>query len=230
MKIVCPSCRVPVAAADVDLGTGMARCRTCGNVFRFADDPELAPRTGAVRPPVEKPRSVVTREDDGALTLEYRWFMPRHLFLMFFCLVWDGILVFWYAAALRTGDRSMLLYPLLHVAIGLSLSYFTLAAFVNRTTVRIDGSRIRVRHHPLPWGRNVELGTADVRQLFCRGSIPHGRNTVSYRYDLVALMGDGTRRKLVGGLGNPELPLYLEQHAEQWMKIRDEPVTGELVR
>lgn len=231
MKINCPECRVPVAAEDVNLETGLAKCRTCNNVFRFADAPELAPQQAVrARPPVEKPRSVVAFERDGVLTLEYRWFTLKYIFLTFFCLVWNGFLVFWYAIALRTGSAMMLLFPLIHVAAGLFITYVTIVGYVNTTTVEIDRSRIRVRHHPLPWGRRVELGAADVAQLFCQEKISRGRNGVTYTYDLVAVMRGGTRKKVISGLDYAELPLYLEQHAEAWLKIRDEPVQGELAR
>ncbi|HSU15354.1 hypothetical protein [Longimicrobium sp.] len=231
MKIICPECRVPVAAEDVNLGTGLAKCRTCNNVFRFTDvAPELAAPAARARIPVEKPRSVVTSEFGGELTLEYRWFSWKYLFLAFFCLFWDGFLVVWYAIAVRSGNPVLMLFPLLHVAVGIGLTYATLAGFVNTTTVRIDAGRIRVRHHPLPWGRTVELGVVEVKQLFCQEKISRGRNGVSYTYDLVALLHDGTRRKVLGGLDYPELPLYLEQNAESWLKIRDEPVVGELAR
>jgi hypothetical protein len=231
MKIICPSCHVPVAAEDVNLDNGLAKCRTCNNVFRFADAPELAAQPGMrPRPPMQKPGSVVQREVGGELTLEYRWFSPRYLFLAFFCLFWDGFLVVWYMIALRSGNAVMVLFPILHVAVGLAITYATIAGFVNTTTVRIDLSRIRVRHHPLPWTRTIDLPAVSVKQLFCQEKITRGRYGPQYSYELVALMQDGTRKKLLAGQDHPELPLYLEQHAESWLRLRDEPVIGELAR
>jgi hypothetical protein len=230
MKITCPECRVPVAAEDVNLATGLAKCRTCNNVFRFADDPELAPQTTRARAPVEKPRSIVTYASDGELTLDYRWFSPKYIFMVFFCLFWNGFLVFWYTAAFQTRNPIMMLFPLLHVGVGLFITYITIAGFVNTTTVQIDRGRIQVRHHPLPFGRRLELATGDVKQLFCQERISRSRNGVAYMYDLVALLRDGTRRKVVSNLDSPELTLYLEQNAEAWLRIPDEAVTGELVR
>jgi hypothetical protein len=230
VKIVCPNCRVPVAAEDVNLATGLAKCRTCNNVFRFDDQPELAPSTVRARPRAEKPRSVVSTEANGELVVQYRWFSAKYIFLLLFCLFWDGFLVVWYALALGSGNALMVLFPLIHVAAGIAITYATIAGFVNTTTVRIDGSRLSVRHHPLWWGKPVELGIVQVKQLFCEEKISRGRNGVSYTYNLNALLHDGVRKKLVSGLDTPEIPMYLEQNAEQWMKIRDEPVVGELPR
>jgi uncharacterized protein YbaR (Trm112 family) len=231
MKILCPSCRVPVAADDVNLASGLAKCRTCNNVFRITDvAPELAAPAARLRDPVGKPGSVVTSESPAGLTIEYRWFSAKYVFLAFFCLFWDGFLVFWYAMALGTGNVIMAVFPVIHVAVGVALTYTTVAGFVNQTTVTLDRSRLRVKHHPLPFGKPVDVETGGVKQLFCQEKVNSGRNGVSYSYDLMVEMRDGSRRKLLSGIDTPQLPLYLEQHAEAWMGISDAPVPGELPR
>ena len=230
MKILCPSCRVPVAAEDVALETGLAKCRTCNSVFRFDDLPELARSLVRPRPRVEKPNSLITWDDGHGLTLQYRWFSPKFIFLALFCLFWDGFLLFWYVVAIGSGNLLMTIFPILHVMAGIALTYWTVAGFVNTTTVLIDGSRLRVTHHPLPWGKPVELRMFQVKQLFCDEKISRGENGPSYNYNLNARLHDGVRRTLVSGLDSPEIPLYLEQHAEEWMQLRDEPVAGELSR
>lgn len=230
MKIICPSCRVPVAAEDVALETGLAKCRTCNNVFRFDDLPELARALARPRPRAEKPNSVVTWDDGYGLTLQYRWFSPKYVLLALFCLFWDGFLVLWYTMAIGGGELLMTIFPILHVLAGIGITYWTLAGLVNTTTVMIDGSRLRVTHHPLPWGRPVELQLYEVKQLFCQEKAQSGDSGPTYTYDLSALLQTGERRKLVSGLDTPAIPLYLEQHAEEWLQIRDEPVAGELPR
>lgn len=174
--------------------------------------------------------SVVTWDDGYGLTLQYRWFSAKFIFMALFCLFWDGFLVVWYAMALGSGNLVMTVFPILHVLAGIGITYWTIAGFVNSTTVMIDGSRLRVSHHPLPWGRTVELRRFEVKQLFCEEKVSRGKNGPSYTYNLSALLQTGERRKLVSGLDTPEIPLYLEQHAEEWLEIRDESVAGELPR
>jgi hypothetical protein len=230
MKILCPSCRVPVAAEDIALDTGLAKCRTCNSVFRFDNLPELAVPAAPPRQHVARPRSVATWEDAGGLTVQYRWFSQKYIFLAIFCLFWDGFLVFWYLMAWGSGETVMMLFPLLHVAAGIALTYTTIAGFVNTTTLRIDPWRLQVAHHPIPWGRPVKLEVGDVQQLFCDEKVTRGKNGPSYTYNLNALLRDGTRRKVISGLDSAELPIFLEHHAEEWMGIRDEAVAGELRR
>lgn len=230
MKIVCPNCRVPVAADDMNLSTGLAKCRTCNNVFRFDTAPELAAAPARARPLAGKPEKVAISESNGELTIAYRWFSPKFIFLTLFCLFWDGFLVFWYGMALASGNLIMTVFPVLHVAVGIGLTYWVVCGYLNTTTLTLDGSRMRVRHSPLPWPGSRDYAIAEVRQLYCEEKVSRGRNGVSYTYNLGALLHDGRRKTVISGADSPDLPLFLEQHAEAWMRITDAPVAGELAR
>jgi hypothetical protein len=147
-----------------------------------------------------------------------------------FCVIWFGLLVLVYGAAMSNRSPYLLLLPILHVAVGVLMAYGTLGGFLNTTTIRIDGRRMSVRHHPLPWPGNTDYAISQVQQLYCQQTITRRRSGTYYSYDLRALMHDGTRKTVINGADTPELPLFLEQHAEAWMKITDVPVAGEMVR
>lgn len=227
MRIHCPSCQTPTPADDVNLDTGLAKCRACHAVFRFGEDvPSVRER-----PVVMQPRSVEVLREGGALVFTHRWFTLAALFLTVFTLFWDGFLVFWYAIALQPGTPLMMkVFPLIHVAAGLGITYYTLCCYVNRTTLTLDRGHLSVRHGPLPWPGNVDMGTSEIRQLYCEEKINRGKNGVTFTYTLHALLRNGTRKKLLSGIDSPEVPLFMEQQLEQWMKLRDEPVRGELAR
>jgi hypothetical protein len=228
MEIACPTCRVRVAAEDLARDAGVATCRSCNTTFRFGETTApAAPSSPDTR--VERgPRGVVASATNEALTLKYRWFEPSYLFFAVFCLVWDAALVSWYTAVLPYGELGPLLYPFPLVAVGVAATYSALAGFVNSTTLRIDGDRLRVSHHPLPWSRAVELESGDVQQLFCDRTSSRGWDSPAWAYNLNAMLRDGSRLKVVSGLDSAALPVFLEDHAEAWMGIRDEAVAGEL--
>ena len=231
MKVVCPNCRVPVAAEDIDLSSGLAKCRTCNNVFRIAEAaPELAAAPARVRPDVERPANITLAQSAEGLAIDYRWFTPKYLFLALFCLIWDGFLVTWYGLAVGSGNWLVLVFPILHVAAGIAITYVTIAGFLNTTSVRISRDRLRVWHHPIPVGRAVDLAIGDVKQLFCEEKRYRSKYGWRYSYDLMAVLGGGTRKRLLANIATPQLPTYLEQHAEAWLGIRDEPVVGEYWR
>src|SRR5690606_5247899 len=77
----------------------------------------------------------------GGLVFTRRWFQPVFLFLAFFCLMWDGFLVVWYGIAFATLGTAkgpglmMFVFPLIHVAVGVGLTYYTICGFFNRTEV-----------------------------------------------------------------------------------------------
>jgi len=229
MNIACPSCRTPVDARDIDRATSLARCRVCDSRFSYATAPATgsAPRRWA---PVGQPRNVVMGERGGELTITWRWYSPKYIVTALFCVIWFGLLAVVYGIAIANRNPYLLVLPVLHVVLGALMAYGTLGGFLNTTTVRIDGSRLRVRHHPLPWPGNADYPIARVRQLYCQQTITRRRSGTYYGYSLRALMHDGTRATIIDGVDTPELPLFLEQHAEAWMRIPDARVPGEMVQ
>ena len=229
MQITCESCGAPIDADDVNLDTGVAKCTACNAVFRFeeqlARENEETERRNAGRP---QPKSVTVDPAGGGVTYRHRWFSWKIVFFTVFCLFWDSFLVFWYAMAFRDPDPMALLLPLIHLAVGVGLTYFTIAGYVNSTTVHLDRGHLSVRHGPLPWPGQVDVGTKDLRQLFCEERVTRGKNGPNYSYRLHAVLADGTRRKLLSGLDTPEVPRYLEQQLEARLQITDRPVRGEL--
>lgn len=111
MKIICPNCETDIAAEDVDLSTGWARCRNCNEVFQV---PEIANRQGVVpfagpampvfAGPVERPvdaRILIERRSDKL----FIYVPPMGLRLAFlpvmgFAVFWLAFVAFWTAGAL----------------------------------------------------------------------------------------------------------------------------------
>jgi hypothetical protein len=231
MRLVCPSCNAPVSAEDANLATGLAKCVVCQNIFRFDTAPELAssPDDAAPRrPDAPRPSSLTLQDRGGELTLVRRWFSPKIIFLTFFCVFWDGFLVFWYTMAFHgTTPLVAKLFPLIHVTAGIFITYAAVTGYVNSTTVRVGPRGLSVRHGPLPWPGNLTLNTSALKQLYCEERVQSTRNGRSYSYHLNAVLSDGSKKKLLSGLDSPDEPRYVEQQVEKWLKIRDEPVAGE---
>ena len=235
MHVECKSCGQRIPAEDLNIDTAIAKCRVCDAVFSFADDLR---RESGVTVPVRKrrpaadvpqPKGIDVQDWDGNLRITRRWFSPVFIFMIFFCVAWDGFLVFWYSIAITQDDVPwiMVVFPVAHVAVGIGLTYFTLCGFLNRTIITVDGGRLTVRHTPLPWPGNRSLDTADVKQLYCRRRIRNGRNGSSETYDLHLITSNNAKIKLASGLEDPEQALFLEQRIEQYLGIQDQPVPGE---
>ncbi|MBK9262942.1 MAG: hypothetical protein IPM54_24450 [Polyangiaceae bacterium] len=247
MKIDCAECGTRILAEDVDLPTSMAKCRNCNAVFSFADRVRVrrsAPIAQRERVRAPRPQGIVVRETeakltapgyrnapkkDGSITIIRRWFAPHFIFLTFFCIAWDAFLVFWYSTATKgPGPFAIIavIFPIAHVAVGVGLTYYTLAGYVNRTTFHLDTHSFTVRHAPLPWIGNHTLAREDIKQLYCEEQISQGKNGTSRSFHLSAILADGQNIRLAS------MPVdqarYIEELLEERLGISDMSVPGKL--
>lgn len=174
-------------------------------------------------------------EYGGTLLIFRRWFTPAAFFLAFFCAAWDSFLYFWYSTAFGEDGPPgafrwiFIIFPLGHLAVGVGLTYFTLAVFLNRTTIRVEGGTLTVRHVPVPVPGAQTLSTDDLEQIYCRVAHRAGRHPgPTLRYEVVALTRKGGTVKILSGLENEEQALFIEQAVERHLGIEDRPVAGEL--
>lgn len=238
MKLYCPTCNREIPAADINIRLAAAKCATCNTVFQFQDqlEPVSAPRSAAL--PVPAPKKFIIEDFGSDLTIRWRWYSHAVWALLFFCLFWDGFLIFWYGMMFFAGKNMRgeagwfwllpILFPLLHVAVGVGLTYFVLCSFINRTVIRVTGGELTVRHGPLPWGGNRTVSTFDVTQLYCTEKVRSNRRGYSTSFELNALLSDGEKVNLLTAIEELDQALFLEQKLEQHLKIEDQRVPGEV--
>lgn len=186
------------------------------------------PTTGLEAP---RPDRVTETRDERGLVLTYRWFSFVHLFMVAFCVFWMGFLVFWYSIALSRHAGAadpMIWFPLLHVAVGIGLTYSTIAGFVNRTEIVVGGGEVAVRHGPLPWPGGKTLPTPEITQLYREERSSTTRSGRSVRHELNVMTGDGRKVRLVARVPDPAMALYLEQAIERELGLADRHVPGEM--
>ena len=195
--------------------------------------PELLPKEPVERAPVPLPDGFRVEEDGRNLRVQWRWFRPRAILLAFFCVGWNSALVSWYWALLgpeaREPDLLGLLFPVAHVAVGLGLTYYTLALFLNTSTVAVNRVRLRIQHAPLPWRPTPNLSSRSIEQLYVMRHVSNRKNGLAaVTYDLRAVTREDRALKLLGGLDDLHQALWLEQEIERQLDIRDRPVAGEV--
>lgn len=220
----CPQCGHALSRADV-VGSEVA-CSTCGArtpaaALLFPERPPTFRPEGAP-PGIEVLRSVLPGRRSGGyrdaarqpaeLLLRWRWFKPVVLFLILFCIVWDGVLLLWYgAASFLPGPVGFFLmcFPLLHVAAGVAITYFTLASLLNRTTIHLRDGELMVRHGPLPWRGGGRYAAEAIRGVRVRMQVqPQRRRQQRTSFELVADLDDRSV-PLVKGLASRDKADYL---------------------
>jgi hypothetical protein len=183
-------------------------------------------------PPVEGEagyRSAPAR--GGRLVMRWSWYGHHLFFLAIFCVFWDGFLVNWYRMALGS-DRSpgfmFIVFPMIHVAVGVGLTYRTVAGFLNKTWVTVTGDEVTVRHGPLPWLGNRTVPAGEIQQLYCEQIAGKNKSGTSFSYNLSAVMRDGRKIDLLKSLSSADQARYLEHRIEERLGIEPAPVAGEL--
>lgn len=159
-----------------------------------------------------------------------RWFGLKIVFLSIFAVLWDAFLLFWYSVVLSNANVPvmMLLIPLVHVAVGVAISYSALAGWLNRTHVLVSHEDLAIRHEPIPWLGGQALKSREIQQLYSKEVVSYSRNGRSVSYQLHAITLDGRNIRLVSGLESSEQALYMEQQIEKYLRIADRPVKGEI--
>ena len=148
------------------------------------------------RPRVPQPSAIIAEELGHGLRLTRRWLGWSVVPLTFFCVAWDSFLIFWYTMALRQGmPWIMVVFPVGHLAVGVGLTYLTLALYVNRTTVDVNDQRLKVRHGPLPWPGKRDIDVTDLDQPYCQQQTSLGRHgSMSFSYNVCAVLKGGRAR------------------------------------
>jgi len=134
VKLNCKTCGKPILADDINIKLAIAKGGACHAVFGFADQLGSHSAPASRRAEVPLPGGMKIDRWGPELTITRRWFSAVLLFLVFFCIAWDSFLVFWYTMAFRAdAPWIMKVFPIVHVAVGVGLTYYTIAGFVNST-------------------------------------------------------------------------------------------------
>lgn len=226
MKVTCPECNEIVPAENINIKALVAKCNDCDNVFDWRQSQiDRAPK---VPRNFEMPEKFEVYNRGGELFIAFRWFNSSFIALTIFCIIWDGFMAFWFSIAFFTGEYEMALFGSLHGMVGVGLTYYTIAGYINKTYIGLNYNILKIKHAPLPFWGNREIPVEELSQLYVKRHEQQGKNKTTVTYQLHATLKSGEEKTLVTGFDEPEKALYLEQEIEKFLRIKDEPVAGEL--
>lgn len=223
----------------MNLQTMAARCLVCQTLVDLRPEAATGRTDGAAVPadgppaaalPVPLPPLLSVSTVGGELRIERRWYACTAIFLTAFCIMWFGFLAVWYVMAFAVGNVIMMVFPLLHVTLGLVIAYSTAAMYVNRTRIVAGRGHLTVNHGPLPWPGNRDIPTIQLEQLYCEEKFSRSRSGTSVSYSVMARTTNGRQIALVTGLYDRDQALYMEQEIERHLKITDQHVAGGIRR
>lgn len=230
MQVVCESCGAVVPAENIDLERMLAKCEACDHVFNCSRQLQGIGGTGdRTRGEVAMPKGMQVYRRTNGLRITRRWFGPKIIGLLIFCAVWDTFMVVWYTIAITQGIWPMALFGLIHLAVGVGLTYFAIAGLFNTTTITVMHGSIDIRHAPIPVP-GKDLQADNLAQLYTKRRVSHSNNGTSITYELRAKQTDGKDIKLLGNLESEEQGLFMENRIEEFLQIQDATVAGEVER
>lgn len=156
--------------------------------------------------------------DDNGIErrISWRWISMRAVGTFLFIMIWDSILaVVLHGAFLgKTPPLSILAILLISGGIGAGINYAVAAYLINRTSVRVDTSRVSVEHGPLPWFGAKEVLRTDIDRVISEKHTQlddDGGFEPRVTYKVLLLLNGGATLSLVAGLHSPEQALFIEQ-------------------
>ena len=167
------------------------------------------------------------------LRIVRKWFDYKFVLLTLFVIFWDAFLVNWYAMAFSSSfqsafDLMFFLFPLIHVAVGIGLTYYVLTGYLNRTLIDVDANSITIKHEPLPFWGNKKVSSKAVVQLYCKKDDFLGARNRYHVFAVHAITRERKNITLLSGLDTSEQALFIEQEIEKFLNIEDKPEKGEI--
>lgn len=228
VKLKCPDCEIPIVDKQVNVEQALVKCEHCEGVFSLGDEDFFNRR----KPYVVIPRGIEAYQTLNTMEIDVRWRRASNLgFLTFFTLFWNFVVSVFVISAVLSGDFSMLYAIGIHLTIGVALAYWTMATYINHTSIFIEDGVLDVEYGPLPipfWKRK-RITTEELEQLFVeRYQYGTSNGKAMYAFKVLAKVKKGkSKMLLVKGLKTLEHAQYIEQEIEHFLHIKDVAVGGE---
>lgn len=226
-NLSCPNCEEKILSSDINLNKGLAKCSSCHVLFNIEKEVEDAPKKEEI---FVIPKGIEVLKMFSELNIDMRWRHTASWFLMTFTLIWNGILLPMALFIILSGEIFALLFMSIHLAVGIGLIYWSLAALFNTTYITVDSQYITIQHRPFKmFFKEFQFETKEVNQLYVKKYSNGSTNGVpNYVYGVMAILNSKEEIKIIKGLSKPNQALYLEQEIEKFAGIKDRPVVGEI--
>lgn len=171
------------------------------------------------------------------LKISYRWYRRSNIFLFVFILICLTIpllftMLLLLSNAITSGEVSWsILFPIPFLVGGMLILYWSLAGLVNWTTIKVQGGKLSVHHHPLPWFGQRDYSASEVEQVYIKKAVQERSSSgkITELYTLLFRLKDGKKVKLVRNIDFFENAQYLERSIESALHICDQKVEGECI-
>ncbi len=227
-NLECPNCKKGILAGDININTGLAKCSSCNIVM------ELESELDKNKPQRKEeifiiPKGIEMLTVFGELNIEMKWRQSTSLFMMFFTVFWNVMVLPFAIFAILSGEIMMLLGISIHLMVGIGLILWALSALFNTTYITVDERFLKVKHKPFKlFYKEYELEVGQIEQLYVKKYQNGSTNgNPNYAYAVMLRKKDKDEFQLIKGIAKPPQALYIEQEIEKFVGIQDKPMLGE---
>lgn len=162
--------------------------------------------------------------DGDTLTLTRSWFNSGLFGYLFFGVFWNAMLLFMFFG---DGELSLVFLCLPHVWIGVWVAVQVVLGFVNSTKVQVNPTSLSIIHGPIPTFNNKSMPVTQIQQFYVMEKEHKHKNSTSKTYEIFLRRSYGRDERVLKGIEIPQQALHLEQVLEDFLGIKDQPISGE---
>ena len=151
----------------------------------------------------------------NALLFTYKWFSFVRGMFMIFMIVYCSYFVSKDYLAFDSFEAFFTFSPLI---------YLGLIEVFNKTQIHVTNKYIQIQHKPFPWFGNKVIYVENISQLYCKRL--SFKNNVEFGVYVQQKVGRDI--KLFASFRTSEQALLVEQEIENFLKIENIQVTGEI--
>ncbi|MEZ5008024.1 MAG: hypothetical protein R2728_12005 [Chitinophagales bacterium] len=234
MELVrCKRCESVVSETHINREEQVANCQRCGALFSLQnlDYVAKAKNTKSLKPEIyEIPKGIDIEKYSFELKIIYKTQGFAKFFFTLFSLFWNGIVGIFVIVSILSGNFGILLFVSIHLAIGISMAYYTISLYLNKNKITANSTGLSTTYGPLrfPFRKDYSVPVTDINQIYCRKySMGTVNGVPQYGYKVALLKNDGQAITIMKALKTYHQALYLEQQIESFLKIEDKAVAEE---
>lgn len=224
-NLKCPNCGDNIAQQDINISAALAKCSHCGEVFGFANLLSVT-----AKPLILIPKGITVRNEGEDLIITRWWFDFSWLCILIICFsfaLFGIMMVLNMLPAHPPLEEYEPFSPLILAVIGSLFGFYNL---INHTEIRINSSRLEIRHIPFAFTKSKSIDVTQINQLYCidRSSYQRSGENEVCRFSVWMVSNNGDHQKLITGINYGMQALYIVQEIERYLKIVDKPVIDEV--
>ncbi|MFK8104133.1 MAG: hypothetical protein AB8G15_16515 [Saprospiraceae bacterium] len=232
MALNCPDCQFPIPYDDINIVKTIAKCKSCNNIFEFTKEREKRGEFPTVlrNELLIIPPGIEVLKLMNELEIMVKWRKSGKFFTLFFALFWNVFVFFFTSIMIFSGEFGVSLFMIPFIAVGIYLLYAGIGYLVNTTYITVDENQLSVEHKPVNFliQKDKYFTPKEIKQLYVkRYEVGRSNDTPVYAFSVDLILTDRSEFNLVKGLHSVSYARYIEREIENYLKIKDSPMSGE---